>query len=130
MSLGKKSLFLLELNEIPNKDSRCATDFVRYFLIFTRKKLSFLRQRCVTDSAKISSIFTDRGPIFIDASVKGSDFAKCSACSISPPSHQSKLPTRFVSGYSHHKQAIVMHTQKTGLDLRLIANHPVFQFEE
>jgi len=46
-----------------------------------------------------------------------------------PPSHQSKLPTRFVSGYSHHKQEIVMHTQKTGLDLRLIANHPVFQFE-
>ncbi|EFZ35668.1 hypothetical protein HMPREF0542_10214 [Ligilactobacillus ruminis ATCC 25644] len=40
-----------------------------------------------------------------------------------------KLPTRFVSGYSHHKQEIVMHTQKTGLDLRLIANHPFFQFE-
>ncbi|AEN78717.1 hypothetical protein FC25_GL000578 [Ligilactobacillus ruminis DSM 20403 = NBRC 102161] len=45
-------------------------------------------------------------------SVKGSDFAKYSACSISLPSHQSKLPTRFVSGYSHHKQAIVMHAQK------------------
>ncbi|MDB7647464.1 hypothetical protein PND15_09030 [Ligilactobacillus ruminis] len=103
---------MLELNEIPNEDGRCATDFVWCFLIFTREKLSFLRRHCVTDSAKISSIFTDRGPIFIDASVKGSDFAKCSACSISPPSHQSKLPTRFVSGYSHHKQAIVMHTQK------------------
>jgi len=50
--------------------------------------------------------------IFIDVSVKGSDFAKYSACSISLPSHQSKLPTRFVSGYSHHKQAIVMHAQK------------------
>jgi len=82
------------------------------FLIFYAQKLSFLRRHCVTDSAKISSRFTDRGPIFIDASVKGSDFAKCSACSLSSTSHQSKLPTRFVSGYSHHKQAIVMHTQK------------------
>jgi len=86
-------------------------------------------QCCSTNSAKISSRFTDRGPIFIDASVTGSDFDKCSTCSIGPTSHQSKLPTRFVSGYSHHKQAIVMHTQKTGLDLRLIANNPVFQFE-
>jgi len=25
--------------------------------------------------------------------------------------------------------AIVMHTQKTGLDLQLLANHPVFLFE-
>ncbi|EGM51357.1 hypothetical protein LRU_01669 [Ligilactobacillus ruminis SPM0211] len=26
-------------------------------------------------------------------------------------------------------EAIVMHTQKTGSDLQLIASHPVFQFE-
>ena len=39
----KKSRFLLELNEMPNEDGRCATDFVRYFLIFAREKLSFLK---------------------------------------------------------------------------------------
>ncbi len=31
--------------------------------------------------------------------------------------------------YFQHGMRIVMHTKKTGSDLRLIANHPVFQFE-
>ena len=31
--------------------------------------------------------------------------------------------------YFQHDMRIVMHTKKTGSDLRLIANHPVFQFE-
>ena len=46
--------------------------------------------------------FTDRRPIFIDMSVNGSDFSKYSAHSVSTPSHQSKLPIRFASGYFHH----------------------------
>ena len=46
--------------------------------------------------------FTDRNPIFIDVSVNGSDFSKYSAHSVSTPSHQSKLPIRFASGYLHH----------------------------
>ena len=46
--------------------------------------------------------FTDRVPIFIDGSVNDDDFAKCSAHSVSTPSHQSKLPIRFASGYFHH----------------------------
>ena len=37
-----------------------------------------------------------------------------------------EIETDFLS-YFHHKKRIVMHTKKTGLDLRLIANHPVFQ---
>ena len=40
-----------------------------------------------------------------------------------------EIKTDFLA-YFHHRKKIVMHTQKkTGLDLRLIANHPVFQFE-
>ena len=40
-------------------------------------------QCCSTNSAKISSGFTDKAPIFIDVSVNGSDFVKCSTRSLS-----------------------------------------------
>ena len=32
--------------------------------------------------------------------------------------------------YFHHRKRIVMHTKKTGSDLQLIANNPVFQFND
>lgn len=42
MRMGEKSRFTLELNEMPNKNDRCATDFVRHFFNFVRvKKLFF-----------------------------------------------------------------------------------------
>ena len=40
-------------------------------------------QCCSTNSARISSGFTDKAPIFIDVSVNGSDFVKCSTRSLS-----------------------------------------------
>ena len=40
-------------------------------------------QCCSTNSAIISSGFTDKAPIFIDVSVNGNDFAKCSTRSLS-----------------------------------------------
>ena len=40
-------------------------------------------QCCSTNSAKISSGFTDKAPIFIDVSVNGNDFVKCSTRSLS-----------------------------------------------
>ena len=58
--------------------------------------------------------FTDRRPIFIDISVNGSDFSKCSAHSVSTPSHQSKLPTRFASAYFHHGRRSSCIRKKTG----------------
>ena len=72
--------------------------------------------------------FTDKFPIFIDVSVNESVFAKCSARQIS--AH--KLSVKFAASLFWDifiTEAIVMHTQKTGSDLQLIASHPVFQFE-
>ena len=39
-----------------------------------------------------------------------------------------EIETGFLA-YFHHRRRIVMHTKKNRMDLRLIANHPVFQFE-
>ena len=58
--------------------------------------------------------FTDRRPIFIDMSVNGSDFSKYSAHSVSTPSHQSKLPIRFASGYFHHGRRLSCIRKKAG----------------
>ena len=69
-----------------------------------------------------SEPFTDRRLIFIDLSVNGSDFVKYSTRSISAPSSQSNLPPS-----SFWRLSCIR--KKTGSDLRLIANHPVFQFE-
>ncbi|MFZ2931135.1 MAG: hypothetical protein WA046_08680, partial [Blautia wexlerae] len=71
------------------------------------KRLNFYGQTAIFDHFvrnRHFSIkpFTDRRPIFIDMSVNGSDFSKYSAHSVSTPSHQSKLPIRFASGYFHH----------------------------
>ncbi|MFY4505188.1 hypothetical protein [Ligilactobacillus ruminis] len=71
---------------------------------------------------------TDKTFIFIDVSVNGSDFAKCSACSISMLSHQANLPPNYFRIFPSC-QLLVTHTQNPGLDLRLIANHPGVQFE-
>ena len=84
---GKKSRFL---HEIPNEGGRFSIEFVRYFLnavllnlsgqnlmqIYGQKLLlgSFVRNRLFS-----SRPFTDSVPFFIDLSVNGSDFAKCSA---------------------------------------------------
>jgi len=37
-----------------------------------------------------------------------------------------EIKTDFLA-YFHHRKRIVMHTKKTGSDLQLIANNPVFQ---
>jgi len=68
-------------------------------------------------------------PFLADLSVTGSDFDKCNACSIGTPSSQSNLPPNFFGLFPSWK-AIVLHTQKKPDDLHLIANHPVFQFED
>ena len=71
------------------------------------KRLNFYGQTAIFDHSVRNCLFssrpfTDRRPIFIDMSVNGSAFSKCSAHSVSTPSHQSKLPTRFASAYFHH----------------------------
>ena len=71
------------------------------------KRLNFYGQTSIFDHSVrnrhfSSRPFTDRRPIFIDMSVNGSAFSKCSAHSVSTPSHQSKLPTRLASAYFHH----------------------------
>ncbi|MGM9892946.1 MAG: hypothetical protein ACI31P_01215, partial [Ligilactobacillus ruminis] len=58
-------------------------------------------------------------------SVNGSDFAKCSACSISQPSSHS-IYRQTIFGYFRYKASCI---QKTGSDLQLIPNHPGFRFE-
>ena len=99
----------------------CSTDSAKISLKFTDtsrflehlsvkpgpKRLNFYGQTSIFDHSvrkRHFSIetFTDRRPIFIDVSVNGSDFSKYSAHSVSTPSHQSKLPIRFASGYFHH----------------------------
>ena len=99
----------------------CSTDSAKISLKFTDtslfsenlsvkpgpKRLNFYGQIAIFDHFvrnRHFSIkpFTDRRPIFIDMSVNGSDFSKYSAHSVSTPSHQSKLPIRFASGYFHH----------------------------
>jgi len=97
------------------------------------KRLNFYGQTAifahsVRNCHFLSRPFTDRKPIFIDVSVTGSDFDKCNACSIGTPSSQSNLPPNFFGLFPSWK-AIVLHTQKKPDDLQLIANHPVFQFE-
>ena len=77
----------------------------------------FVRNRYFSDRP-----FTDSMLIFIDLSVNGSDFVKYSTRSISAPSSQSNLPPS-----SFWRLSCIR--KKTGSDLRLIANHPVFQFE-
>ena len=97
------------------------------------KRLNFYGQTAIFDHFVrkrhfSSEPFTDRRLIFIDLSVNGSDFVKYSTRSISAPSSQSNLPPNYFELFPSWK-AIVIHLQKTGSDLRLIANHLVFQFE-
>ena len=125
----------------------CSTDSAKISLKFTDtsrflehlsvkpglKRLNFYGQTAIFDHfvrKRHFSIepFTDRRSIFIDVSVNGSDFSKYSAHSVSTPSHQSKLPIRFASGYFHHGRRLSCIRKKQD-DLQLIANHPVFQFE-
>ena len=72
--------------------------------------------------------FTDRGPIFIDLSVNGSDFVKYSTRSISAPSSQSNLLPNYFGLFPSWK-CKASCIQKNRIRLQLIANHPVFQFE-
>ena len=118
----KKSRFLLELNEMPNGGGRVATDFVRLFN-FRCIKTTFSRNSTaqLIYPRSNSNLRTQAG--FVEhVSVNGSDFVKYSTRSISAPSSQSNLPPS-----SFWRLSCIR--KKTGSDLRLIANHPVFQFE-
>ena len=129
------------------KKQYCSTDLSKISLKFTDtsgflehlsvkpelKRLNFYGQSAFFDHFVrnrhfLIVPFTDRRPIFIDMSVNGSDFSKYSAHSVSTPSHQSKLPIRFASGYFHYGRRL-SYIRKKQDDLQLIANHPVFQFE-
>ena len=111
----------------------CSTDSAKISLKFTDtsrflehlsvkpglKRLNFYGQTAIFDHfvrKRHFSIepFTDRRPIFIDVSVNDSDFSKYSALSVSTPSHQSKLPIRFASGYFHHGRRLSCIRKKTG----------------
>ena len=73
--LGKKSRFPLEINEIPNEGGRFSIEFVRYFFNFrTWKNYLFFKWLCSTNSDKISSRFTDKGPFFAGLSVSKTHF--------------------------------------------------------
>ncbi|KLA45647.1 hypothetical protein LRP_1489 [Ligilactobacillus ruminis] len=50
---GKKSRFLLELNEMPNEDSLLLIGFPRRFFDFLHKKLSLFEMMLFNHSAKI-----------------------------------------------------------------------------
>ena len=79
----KKSRFLLELNEMPNGGGRVATDFVRLFN-FRCIKTTFSRNSTaqLIYPRSNSNLRTQAG--FVEhVSVNGSDFVKCSTCSIS-----------------------------------------------
>ena len=107
----------------------CSTDLSRIALKFTDKVPFFadlsVSKTHFTDKPAFSNDlsvnfwplwwrFTDRRPIFIDMSVNGSDFSKYSAHSVSTPSHQSKLPIRFASGYFHHGRQLSCIRKKAG----------------
>ena len=83
------------------------------------KRLNFYGQTVIFDHFVRNCLFsgrpfTDRRPIFIDMSVNGSDFVKYSVHSVSTPSHKSKLPTRFASGYFHYGRRLSCIRKKTG----------------
>jgi len=79
----KKSRFLLELNEMPNRGGRVATDFVRLFnfqcikTIFSRSSTAQLIYPRFRSNLRTQAGFLEH------LSVNGSDFVKCSTCSIS-----------------------------------------------
>ena len=111
----------------------CSTDSAKISLKFTNtslfsenlsvkpgpKRLNFYGQIAIFDHFVrnrhfLIEPFTDRRPIFIDMSVNDSDFSKYSAHSVSTPSHQSKLPIRFASGYFHHGRRLSCIRKKAG----------------
>ena len=55
---GKKSRFFLELNEMPNKNGRFATGFVRHFSILMHGRRLGQMQCCSINSANLSVRFT------------------------------------------------------------------------
>ena len=78
----KKSRFLLELNEMPNRGGRVATDFVRLF--------NFQCIKTTFSSSSTAQLIYPRfhsnlrtKPDFWVMPVNGSEFVKCSTCSIS-----------------------------------------------
>ena len=111
----------------------CSTDSAKISLKFTNtslfsenlsvkpgpKRLNFYGQIAIFDHFVrnrhfLIEPFTDRRPIFIDMSVNDSDFSKYSAHLVSTPSHQSKLPIRFASGYFHHGRRLSCIRKKAG----------------
>jgi len=60
---------------------------------------------------KRPSCFTDKGSIFIDVSVNGRAFAKCSPDK-SARQALSQIYRQTIFAYFHHSMRIVMHTQK------------------
>ena len=97
------------------------------------KRLNFYGQTAIFDhfirnSHFLSRPFTDRRPIFIDMSVNGSAFSKCSAHSVSTSSHQSKLPTRFASAYFHHGRRSSC-IRKKRIKFSIDCKSSCFQFE-
>ena len=90
-----------------------------FFGAFVRNQNAFYGQTAIFDHFVrnrhfLIEPFTDRRPIFIDMSVNDSDFSKYSAHSVSTPSHQSKLPIRFASGYFHHGRRLSCIRKKAG----------------